>query len=309
MERRRLQQQKMKEQQRFCVSQQDLSEAIARMKPQRRATYNNIMNISTSSSSIDTLTVPSVSQLIKEYEARTTSTPYISTQDILPVDKNSVSNGTESNSSQQISVQTMKTKVNNNDDNPLASSNSRLNNNSEQKLTEKTQQDQSIGDKEQEIAKKEQTDQTLDNDRYKRELLSSSFSSYHSIETNHNHNQNTTSMLNSKQHDKRFDEILEKEAQLNNALADLISLSNDADISSSVSSSSRSLTNISQRRRRSSTNNTNSISASIALLNNLLETFDLEDENYKNKANKKNTMEPIHSKNDKDTIKPINMYW
>ncbi|CAF4476751.1 unnamed protein product, partial [Rotaria magnacalcarata] len=41
----------------------------------------------------------------------------------------------------------------------------------------------------------------------------------------------------SKWHDKIFGEILSKEAQLNNALADLISLSNDADISSSVSSS------------------------------------------------------------------------
>ena len=48
MERRRLQQQKMKQQQRFCVSQQDLTQAIARMKPQRRATHDNLMSICSS---------------------------------------------------------------------------------------------------------------------------------------------------------------------------------------------------------------------------------------------------------------------
>ena len=77
MERRRLQHQRMKQQQqqqRFCVSQQDLTQALARMKPQRRATHDNLMNISslslTSSCSVETLTIPSVSELIKEYEAR-----------------------------------------------------------------------------------------------------------------------------------------------------------------------------------------------------------------------------------------------
>ena len=88
-----------------------------------------------------------------------------------------------------------------------------------------------------------------------------------------------------KRHEIRFNEILTKEAQLNNALADLISLSNDADKSSSINSSPRSLINNSQHRRVSNTNNnTNSISASIDLLNNLLETFDLHNEDsIKNK--------------------------
>lgn len=85
MERRRLQQQRMKHQQRFCVSQQDLTQAIARMKPHRRATHDNLVHVSSlSSCSVETLTIPSVSQLIKEFEARTVSTPYVSAQDLVP---------------------------------------------------------------------------------------------------------------------------------------------------------------------------------------------------------------------------------
>ncbi|CAF3159464.1 unnamed protein product [Rotaria sp. Silwood2] len=322
MERRRLQQQRMKEQQRFCVSQQDLSETIARMKTKRRATYNNLMNISSSSSSssilscsIDTLTIPSVSQIIQEFETRSISTPYISAQDFIPIDNDVVSNGADFNCFQQMPAQKIKIKVNNNDDNNISSSISCLDN--DQTLREKIHQDQFIGDKEQQTIKKEQIDQALNNDRYKRELpSSSSSSSYYSIDSNNN---NTTQMVTrntnlnsliSKRHDKRFGEILAKEAQLNNALADLISLSNDADISSSISSSSRSLTNISQRRRASSTNdNTNSISASIALLNNLLETFDLDNEDLKKKDNKKNINDRNSQKNDNNNIKPINMFW
>ena len=86
---------------------------------------------------------------------------------------------------------------------------------------------------------------------------------------------------------------LQKKHNLIMLLAELISLSNDGDISSSMSSSSRSLTNISQHRRTSSANdNTNSISSSIALLNNLLETFDLDNEEYMNKKkSKKNNID------------------
>jgi len=280
MERRRLQQQKMKQQQRFCVSQQDLTQAISRMKPQRRATHNNLMNISslslTSSCSNETLTIPSVSQLVKEFEARAVSTPYVSAQDVLPNNNIVVSNGTESNCFPQMSVQTMNIKVNDNNN-------------------------QFTGDK-------EQIHQTLDNDRYKRDLPSSSSSSYYSTESSNNTIQMSTrnTDINLKRHDKRFNDIRTKEAQLNNALADLISLSNDADISSSISSSSRSLTNNPQHRRPSSANdNSNSISASIALLNNLLETFDLDNEDYKTK---KNNIDQTTSPKNED-IKPINMFW
>jgi hypothetical protein len=268
---------------------------MARMKPQRSATDDNLMNISASSlsaSSIATLTVPSVSQLIKEYEARAVSTPpYVSAQDFLPNNNVVISNEAEANCFQQIPVQTMNITVNNNDED-----------NNDQTLIEKTHQDQFTGDK-------EEIHQSLYNDRYKRDLPSSSSSSYYSTESNNN----TTQMLirnaniNSKQYDKRFGEIRAKEAQLNNALADLISLSNDADISSSISSSSRSLANNFQHRRTSSINdNTNSISASIALLNNLLETFDLDNEDYKTK---KTNIDQTSQKNENDNVKPINTFW
>jgi hypothetical protein len=255
MERRRLQQQRIKQQQRFCVSQQDLTHTIPQMKPQRRATHDNLMSTlsspSLSSCSIETLTIPSVSQLIKEFEARTVSTPYVSAQDFVPNNNIVViSDGIESNCFQQISDRTMNIKLN----------------------------DQFTGDKEQIHP-------------YKRELPASSPSSYYSTESSNN----TTDMsiLN-----KRFSEIRAKEAELNSALADLISLSNDADISSSISSSSRSLIHNPQRRRASSVNeNTNSISASIALLNNLLETFDMDIEKIKKENTDKN-----------ENIKPINMF-
>ncbi|CAF1266367.1 unnamed protein product [Adineta steineri] len=323
MERRRLQQQKIKQEQkqRFCVSQQDLTEAIARMKPHRRATHDNLMSISSPSSlspsptplsscSIETLTTSAVSQLIKKYEARTASTPYVSSHDFSPIDNVNVTNEADSNYNQQMSViRTKRIKVNkNDDDNNISLSMTSLNNDNNQTLIEKIHQDQFIGDREQETTKKEQIPHTLDNDRYKREPppTSSSPSSYYSIESNNNNN-NIIPMLarnksndstSSKRHNKCFSEILTKEAQLNNALADLISLSNDADISSSMSSS-RSLTNLSQYQRTPSINETNnSISTSIALLNNLLEAFDLDNEEYKNKISKQNLTEDNNQKND-----------
>jgi hypothetical protein len=256
MERRRLQQQKTKQQKRISVSQQDLTQAIAHMKPQRRATHGNLMSISSSPSlsscSIETVTIPSVSQLIKEFEARTGSTPYVSAQDFIPNNNVVVSSdGIESNCCQQIPDRTMNLKFN----------------------------EQFTGDKEQ-------------INQFKRDLPTSSPSSYYSVESSNN-----TADMSALT--KRFSEIRAKEVELNNALADLISLSNDADISSSMSSSSRSLLNNSQRRRGSSVNeNTNSISTSIALLNHLLETFDTDMAKIKKENNDKN-----------ENIKPINMFW
>lgn len=95
-------------------------------------------------------------------------------------------------------------------------------------------------------------------------------------------------------HEIRFDELLLKEAQLNHALADLISVSNDVTKPTSIDSSSTCATN---QRELNGKNNTN-LSASIELLNNLLDTFEIHDEDFENK-----TTEP------KTDIKPINMFW
>lgn len=306
MERKRLQQQRLKQQhqERFCVSQQDLTAAIARMKPARRATHTNLLTVSSPSStvslcSVETLTVPSVSELIKGYEARASSTPYVSAQDFLPIDNIVATDRVESNCCHP----TKNIKVNNNDDN-ISSSSPPSSNNNNQTLTEKIHQDQVTGDREQEATKKEQIHQTLDNDRYnKRGQTSSTSSSYYSIESV----QQPAAMLtrtrsqestNFKRQNRFFSEVLNKETELNNALADLISLSNDANTSSSVSSSSRSLVNMSQQRRASSVNdNSNSISSSIALLNNLLETFELENEEYKNQLSKKTNVDSKKTNN------------
>ncbi|UJR09881.1 hypothetical protein I4U23_014103 [Adineta vaga] len=266
------------------------------MKPQRRATHANLMTVSSSSStvslcSVETVTVPSVSELIKGYEARSVSTPYVSAQDFLPIDNIVVTNRVESNCCQH----TKNIKVNNNDDNNISSSNE-----NNQTYIEKIHQDQVTRDREQETTKKEQIQQTLNNDHYKKhEQPSSASSSYYSIESSQNmtpiltRNRSQESMI-SKRQNKCFSEVLNKETQLNNALADLISLSNDADVSSSVSSSSRSLMNMSQQQRRTSSvnDNSNSISSSIALLNNLLETFELDNEEFKNKLAKKTNANP-----------------
>ena len=322
MERKRLQQQRIKQQQRFSVSQQDLTEAITRMKSHRRTMHNNIMNVASSSllsCSIDGLTIPSVSQLIKAFEERAKSTPFVSVQDLTPTDNDVLSNRTESNYFQQMSTRIIKPKIVNNNNNISSSILDLINDNNQMHL-EKIHQDQFTGDNEQETRKNEQIYQTLDNDRYKRDLPSSSSSSYYSVEINNNSSNNTTQMstrttdidlLISKRHDQCFEEMLTKEVQLNNALADLISLSNNADISSSMFSSSRSLTSYSQRRRTSNANeNTNSISASITLLNNLIENFDLDNEEHKNKNYKKNTNNHRNNqKNNNDEANPINMFW
>lgn len=68
MERRRSQQQRFKEQQRISISQQDLTSALSRMKTVTIG--ENQRTVRSASSSIERLTNPSVSQLIKEFEAR-----------------------------------------------------------------------------------------------------------------------------------------------------------------------------------------------------------------------------------------------
>lgn len=98
----------------------------------------------------------------------------------------------------------------------------------------------------------------------------------------------------SQRHEIHFDELLIKEAQLNHALADLISISNDVDKPTSIDSLPT--TCGTNQRVFNGKNNTN-LSASIDLLNNLLDTFDIRDEDLNNK------------KESKIDIKPINMFW
>jgi hypothetical protein len=314
MERRRLQHQKIKEQQRFCVSQQDLTEAIARMKPtindlrtRRRSTHENLTSISLSSSN-ETLNNRSVSQLIKEFEARTSLTPYASAQDLLPLVNDVLSDGVESNCSHMF-IRTMKIKGSSSSDNDITNNNvcssiSPSINDDNQMVTEEIHQGKLTGDKEQE-KNDEEIHQTLDNDRHKQDLLPSSFSN------NHNHHSiqmftrstdiDAAALTLGKRHQIRFDELLTKEAQLNHALADLISISNDTDKSTSTNSLSRFMTDNHEHRQESNGKNNNSLSASIDLLNNLLDTFDLHDEESNNKKQKK--------KDDDNHVKPINMFW
>ena len=116
-----------------------------------------------------------------------------------------------------------------------------------------------------------------------------------------------------KRREVHFNESFAKEVQLNHALADLLSISNDTVRSSSIDSPSKFTTSNDEHRLISNTNNhiknTNKMSTSIALLNNLLEILD----STNNDSNKKNQMSnetaQNSQKNDRDHIKPINTFW
>ena len=307
MERRRLQQQKIKEQQRFSVSQQDLTEAIARMKPVRHS-------FRTRRRSTDEFPPPpdeivhhrSVSQLIKEFEARTNFSPYASAQDLFLIVNDLLSNGAESNCS-HMPIRTMKRKDESNDNdiinNNVCSPISHSINDDNQMVTEEIHPPQKFtGDRREEKNDDDgrEIHPTLHKDRHKQNLsLPSSFS--------HNHlptamiprstDIDAAALTLGKRHELRFEELLTKEAQLNHALAELISISNDIDESSSMNSLPSS--NLIQPVSNSKTDS--NISASIHLLNNLLDTFDLHDEDAENKISTKN--------NDENNAKPINMFW
>ena len=246
MERKRLQQQRMKQQQqRVCISQQDLTQALARMRPtgrDERPTGPASMPISISSS-VDALTIPSVSQLIKDFESRATSTPFESTEELVVLDKPTVPKRRgRAFSSQRRPLATMK----NNADAHHSSSMSSL---SISKTKENLRSPVS----------------TRDEDQRALPRSSSSSSSYHSFES-----QNHITVVQQK---KTAGELRRREKEFNTALAELISLSNDADISSSISSaSSRSLIH----RGSSSQDRSLSISMNIALLNDLLDVLALE---------------------------------
>ena len=218
MERRRLQQQRLK-QQRFAVSQQDLTQAIARMRPARD---HSTSILPSSSSSMETFSPPSVSQLIKSFETRTPSTPYQSAHDFLPFPI-----GTSSTRVHSPSFRTMPSRAEDNGSTSLPF----LASNHGQKSPVLASTEDCRGE--------------------------SSPSSYYSTES--------TPIQRT------------KEIELDHALAELISLSNDADISSSISDVE-----------------SNSISASIALLNRLLESFELDDDQ--------------RTFNDAE-VTPVHMFW
>ena len=328
MERRRLQHQRMKQQQqqqqqRFCISQQDLTEAITQMKPtidsfhvRRHVTHKSLINISSSMETLDDNRT--VSQLINDFEARTRA------QDLLPIINDVISNRVESNCS-HMSIRTMKIKgncnendiINNDVCSPISHS---IINDDNQIVTVGIHRHQLTDDKEQEKNDDEVIHQTLDSDSHKQDLPPLSICTIEN-KNNNNHHQYPIQMLTrstdidvaaltlGKRHEVRFHDLITKEAQLNTALADLLSITNDTDKSSSINSSPRSLT-VNNEYRSTTGNKNNSISASIDLLNDLLETLDVDNEDFDNKKPKKD----IHTyqssqKNDDNPIKPINMFW
>ena len=301
MERRRLlllqQQQRFKEQQRCCISQQDLTEAIARMKPtlngcrvRRRATLADASHMSTLSSSMEGLTNSSVSQLIRGFEARTTAviTPYASARDLLPIVNDDDScNRAESNRSHMPRTAKIKGTSNENDiiNNNVCSSISRFIDDDNRMITVEGDQHQLTGDREHDDDAIHQPP-PASSERHKQECPTSSSSSVsvpvkNSPRSSGRHMATTRSTdidaaasAMGNRHEIQLDDLLTKETQLNNALADLLSISTDQQ---------------QQQPRRK-----NSISASIDLLNNLLETFDQD------KAEGDTNQNPV---------KPINMFW
>ncbi|CAF0829431.1 unnamed protein product [Adineta ricciae] len=310
MERRRLQHRRMKQQKRICTSQPDLTK-----DDHHQQHHQSLMDLS---STLETSINRSVSELINEFETRALNTSSSSyTQKQLPMVNDIVYRKVESNS-RHMSIRTMNIKDGNNNDsdsinNSVCSSISHVINADNSRVTFGIQRHQHTdGDKEREKGERV-IHQTLNNDRHKQNLPLLSICT---IENKNNNHQYPRQMLTrstdideaaltlGKRHDIRFHDLIIKEAQLNTALADLFSLSNDADESSSINSSLKSTTLTNDDPRRRSNNKTSTISDSIDLLNNLLETLDSDHETFtpKNKATKEIKTD------DKCPLKPINMF-
>lgn len=271
MERRRSQQQRLKQQQRFSVSQQDLTEAMARMKPV--GNLDQPRSIRSASSSVERLTNPSVSQLIKEFEARANLTPYASAQDLLPL----ASNQTKSNDGHMPArvVQIKGTHANKNvcssifpsisDDNQLV-----LDDFHREKVNNVIEKEE----KKPEIQQKTSHQDDLSTGS---STLNQSNESL-SMVTRSTDLDEAAAAANKVQRNnvQQLDQLLDQEAQLNKALADLILISND-------------ISNLSTSPLKGKT--TNSIASSIELLNNLIETFDIES-----------------TKTDPNDVKPVNVF-
>ena len=313
MERRRSQQQRFKEQQRFSVSQQDLTEAIARMKP-TRSPHDRRATLS-AAPSIERLTNPPVSQLIKAFEARANLTPYASAQDLLPSNTDVSSNDTPSNSGHMSAREARSKDTSNENDtidktvcSPISPSISDDN----QMVIVEIHQRHLTDDNEHE--KKTQDRQpTPSDDCHKQELVATQKTTSSSSMVTRSTDIDAAAAASTlgQQNAIHFDELLSKEAQLDNALADLISLSNDTYRSYSLNSSPRSL--VHHQHQRVSTpkihrKSKSSISASIDLLNNLLETFDLDIDADEKKSQKQENIEQSTAKQEASPVKPINMF-
>ncbi|CAF3145155.1 unnamed protein product [Rotaria socialis] len=324
MERKRSQYQRFK-QQRFCVSQQDITKALTCMKPTvnhfQERQLENLKN-SSSTSAIEKLDNRSVSKLVKEFEARASLSPYASAQNLLPIVNDVISNEAEFNRSHMF-IRTLKFKVDNSDNgiiinnNVCSSISPSTNTNGNQMVRVEIQPEQYTGDKEQE-KNDEQIYETLDIDHCKLDLPPPPVSFYTTIDNNNNPIEMATRSTNideaalalGKRHEISFDELLTKEAQLNHALADLISISNDTDKSFSMNSSPRSTINKNDPRRTSSVkNDISDMSATVDLLNSLLEAFEIDKKDSDRKiANNIQNKSQRRRKIDDNPLKPINMF-
>lgn len=314
MERRRSQQQRFKEQQRFSVSQQDLTEAIARMKPTRSP--HDRRNTLSAAPSIERLTNLPVSQLIKAFEARATLTPYASAQDLLSTNTDVSSNDTPSNSSHMSAAREPRSKDTSNENgtidktvcSPISSS---VSDDNQMVIVEIHQRH--LTDDSEHARKTQDRHPTPNDDCHKHELVATQKTTPSTSMVTRSTDIDAAAAASTlgQQNAIHFDELLSKEAQLNNALADLISLSNDTYRSYSLNSSPRSL--VHHQHQRVSTpkihrKSKSSISASIDLLNNLLETFDLDIEVDEKKSQKQENIEPSTEKQEANPVKPINMF-
>ncbi|CAF2110727.1 unnamed protein product [Rotaria magnacalcarata] len=322
MERKRSQYQRLK-QQRFFVSQQDITQALTCMKPTvnhfQERQLENLKN-SSSTSAIEKLDNRSVSKLVKEFEARANLSSYASAQNLLPIVNDVISNGAEFNRSHMF-IRTMKFKVDDNgtliNNNVCSSISPSTNTNGNQMAKVEIQPEKYTGDKEQE-KNDEQIYETLDIDHCKLDLPPPPVSFYTTIDNNNNPiemaarstNIDEAALAFGKRHEISFDELLAKEAQLNHVLADLISISNDTDKSFSMNSSPRSTIHKNDPRRTSSVkNDISDMSATVNLLNSLLEAFELDKEDSDKKiTNNIQNKSLRRRKNDDNPLKPINTF-
>lgn len=262
MERRRSQQQRLKQQrQRLCTSQQDLTDEFPVRDEEIHRSLTDI------SSSTEQLSYRSVSQLINTFEART--------QDLLLVASDAPPRKGESNRS-HMSLGTMKIKGNHNDSDSV-------NNTVCVPISPVSIGDDSrrgtLGIDKEQTTRKQAPNQTVNNNRqqHRTPMLTRA----------------STSTPLGKRRQITFRELMTKEAQLNDALADLFAVSNDIAPPSPVA-----------------TPQNDTIAANIDMLNNLLETLNWDQPELTNEQpTQENRPSSSPEKHDDNPLKPINMFW
>jgi DNA-binding MarR family transcriptional regulator len=284
MERKRLQHHRMKQQQQaFSLSQQDLTDAIARMKPINAHRLNDKRTCVSATSSIEQLSNPVVSELIKEFEARSSVMHYSSAQDLLSITKNFIS----VNENQHM-LKRCVTIDNTNKGNELVDKRVCSSGNDKSTIIVDRSQQTLVVDENKRMAHVHDKHRRQDNDDCQCTLLLPSTFVYDLVKPIDTfvpsmaiqHANIDTDMLPIEQRTIVNDNPLHNnEEQLNMALADLISLS--ADTHRSLSWNSSTILPYEHEHRRVSTPKMNhtsktSLSASIDLLNDLLETFELD---------------------------------